>query len=464
MKNVIILFILSVLSGLLITSCKESVKTGFGISVEAEEIVYAFEFADNGSDPLWCHGNTCIVRYGDKVFASGQETLADQMPTLNTRWTMFERSSNGWKLLLKDEEDRSREPSPLAILGNGKLLLSVNPTLTAPKVERGPAEPRVLQFDADDVLAGTEVLIPEWDGNPEFTEHSYRSFVVDAGGNEAILFQNIGYDLVEWTFRDGEGNWSSKGKLHWPWEETYDEPQPVRICYPAVQLKDREVHFLGVSDIVEPNLTWKDYKYELTGRKWDYDFRRLFYTWSKDIGTGEFQEWVEIASREETGGHIFACDLWRDLDGLVHILWIERALDERLREKFFPDAEQSYALHYAILQDGKVIYRSPIMLSKENEAIRPGRGRFQVSPDNRLFVFYYVHAAEGDFQENRVVEIYPDRSLSEPVSVNLERPFSTFFTASVRGGSEPSDIIDVLGKDDKNEMRYAKVRITPQEK
>lgn len=447
---------------MLLWSCSVSNEPGFALVVEAEEIVYEFEPADNGAGPMWCHGNTCIVRNGDKVVVSGIETLKDQEPLHNTRWMLFERSDNGWGLLLKDEQGRTREPTPLGKTSDGKILLSANPTLTEPGSYNGPAEPQILQFNVDDPGTSYETLMPKWEGTPEFTEHSYRSFAVDGPANELILIQNIGYDYAEWSFLGGDGRWINQGKLLWPWEDDYEVPRTVRICYPVVQLKDREVHFLGVSDIMEPNKAWMDYKFDLTGRKWDYDFRRLFYTYSKDIASEPFKDWVEVASREKTGGHIFPCDLWVAPDGLVHVLWTEKALDERLHEEFFPHERQSFALNYAVIKDGEVFFRQPIMLSEEEENFLPGRGRFQVTPDNRLFIFYHVFTENKDFTENRMVEVLPDFSLSMSVRVPLKRPFSNFFTATVRGGSEPSDILDIYGKDDKNEMRYARIKILPQ--
>jgi hypothetical protein len=455
----IILAYVLILPATLFYSYDKPLKPTFRIKVEAEEAIFKYDSWNNGAGPVWCHGNTCMVRYGDKVVVSGMEKLKDQEPLHNMRWMLFERSGNTWKLLLKDEEGRTREPCPLGLINRGKILLSVNPTLTEPGSYNGPAEPQILQFDAEHLQAGFTTLIPAWDGAPEFTEHSYRSFAIDGRANELILFQNVGYTHAEWAFLDDGGDWRSNGKLHWPWGEDYEESQPIRVCYPAVQLKNREVHFLGVSDIVEPNKTWREYKFELTGRKWDYDFRRLFYTYTKDIAKGQFQDWIEVSSRERTGGHIFPCDLWLASDGLVHILWTERALDERLRKEFFPDEKQSYALNYAIINEGKIIYRRPIMLSEEKDVLIPGRGRFQITPENRLFVFYYVYNNKNDLRENRIVEILKDHSLSAPVKVDLQRSFSNFFTATVRGGSEPSNIIDVYGRDDKNEMRYASIRI-----
>jgi len=330
---------------------------------------------------MWCHGSTCLVRIGDEIFASGLETLAGPKPLNNCRWMLFQRTENGWEMVYVDESERTREPSPLAGFPDGRLFLSANPTLVPdPNTYSGPARPEILQFATDKPDAPAQTLLPTWSGQPEFTEHSYRSFAADGPSRELILFQNIGYTHAEWSFLDRNGIWSAQGQLKWPWGAEYDKPQPIRVCYPNVAIKDRAVHFCGVSDIVEPNLIWRAFKKELTGRNWDYDFRRLFYTWTDydfrrlfytwtdDITTGTFQPWVEIASRDKTGGWINPGDLWVAPDGAVHILWTERALDERLREKFFPDTKQSQALNYAVVRAGKV-------LSRRTELRRGPRGQ-----------------------------------------------------------------------------------------
>ena len=176
---------------------------------------------------------------------------------------------------------------------------------------------------------------------------------------------------------------------------------------------------------------------------------------------GQFEEWVEVASREETAGHIFPCDLWKAPDGSVHILWTERALDERLQEAFFPHEKQSQALKHGIIFKGEVILNQPVMLSEDLDEELPGRGRFHVTPEGRLFVFYHVHDRDGNYAENRLVEIRADNRLGTALPVPLKRPFSSFYTSTVRGGSEPSNVIDVLGEDGRQEMRYARIRIHP---
>jgi len=432
--------------------------------VELEEEVYRYKPADNGAGPLWCSGSTCLVRLGDKVFASGIETLENIPPLNNCRWLLFHRSSDGWQRVQADPNGRTREPSPLAAFPPSTLLLSANPTrLTEPRSGGGPAQPVILQFSTQEPSAPGKELQPVWDGTPQFTEHSYRSFAADGPNRELILFQNIGYDHAEWTFRDRNGLWPAQGKLKWPWGADYDKPQPIRVCYPNVALKNRSVHFCGVSDITAPYNRWREFKKRLTGRDWDYDFRRLFYAWTPDITKEPFHPWIEIASRDKTCGWISPGDLWVDNHGTAHLLWTERALDERLQKEFFPDAKQSFSLNYARVDQGQITLRRTLRQNDGSGEI-PSAGRFHITPDNRLFVIYFARGRSPQghsVQENRIFEIQPDGSDGPEATVPLSKPFTRFFTATVRAGSPPSTTLDLLGEQagTTGSISYARVHL-----
>lgn len=425
--------------------------------VEVEEDLYTYKPADNGAGPMWTAGNTCIVRVGKAVIASGLDTLADYKPLNNVRWTLYQRKDAGWELKRRGDDTHEREPCPLVIYPDGRLFLSTNPNDCKPDEYDGKATPTLLQFNAREITKTPTALFPIWDRPIDFHGHTYRSYVADGKSKEQLLIYNTAYDRFYWSFRDSRGHWAKQGAFDFPWGAEYDVPEPVRICYPTVALKDRKVFFCGVSDVVEPYKTWRTYKKELTGADWDYDFRRLFFTWSDDITIGKFHTWVEISTRDKTCGWLFPNDLHVGPSGVVHLLWSERAIDDRLRVKFFPDAKQSIALNYAIVRDGKVVMRKAIQEWKVGDASgeRAGNGRFQVSPDGRLFVIYYVG---GNVSENRIVEVLKDGVIGQAVKVPLQKPLSSFYTATPRAGCAPSYTIDMLG-DLGGTMRYARVRL-----
>jgi len=435
------------------------------VVVEAEEEVYKFTPANNGAGPMWCSGSTCLVRIGDDVFASGLETLPEAKPLNNCRWTLFHRERGGWRQAAADATDRTREPSPLAAFPDGRLLLSANPTLaTNPDAYSGPARPEILEFSVRDLARAPKRILPQWDGKPSFTEHSYRSFAADGPNRELILFQNIGYTHAEWAFRDRAGEWHN-GRLPWPDGKDYPQPQPIRVCYPNVLLQNRAVYFCGVSDIVEPNPEWRAFKKQLTGQEWDYDFRRLFFTWCPDLTTGKFAEWIEIASRDKTCGWISPGDLWVGPDGTAHIVWTERALDERLRTKFFPEAKQRHAIEYAAVRAGKVVVRRTLLVAEEGKGGEvPSAPRFQVTPDNRLFLICHVQGKDAAGQrvsENRLMQILAGGQTGPAVRVGFKVPFISYFTATTRGGSPPANTLELLGlREGASEtISYARVRL-----
>jgi hypothetical protein len=434
--------------------------------VEIEEDVYTWTDAKNGAGPMWCSGSTCLVRCQEKLFATALETVPGADPLNNCRWVLLERGAAGWRRV-REDGGRTREPSPIAASASGRVFVSTNPTLgTGPEPNGGPARPDLLEFAATDSMAAPSALGPRWDGAPPFREHSYRTLAADGPAGEVLLFQNIDYTHAEWAFRDRAGAWAARGSLVWPWGTNYEHPQPIRVCYPTVALRDRAVCFFGVSDIFEPRTDWHAEKERITGQHWDYDFRRLFYTWTPDITTDGFRPWIEVASRDATCGWLSPADLWLGPDGNAHLLWIERAIDERLREKFYPGARQSHRLIHAIVRDGKIVSRETLLESTEDHpGLVASAARFQGAPDGRLFIFLHVSGRDTDGRsvaENRLMELQPAGG-RPMVTAPLQHPFTSFFTATVRAGSPPSSTLDLLGTcaDKPNTVRYARLKLPP---
>ena len=429
------------------------------VRIEIEEDLYSYTNADNGAGPFWCHGNTSIVECGGRIFAAGLETLSDVKPLSNCVPLLYVRDDNGWKLIYRGE-GRTREPSPMACFFDNRAFLSLNTTQVGPEEYSGLSRPSILVFDASNPEAPYNEIFPEWDGAPEFTEHSYRSFVSDSKNNELIIFQNIGYTHAEWAFMDSEGYWIANGKLPWLWGAEYDTPQPARTCYPNVQLKDRSVYFCGVSDIVEPYDEWRAYRKEVTGREWDFDFRRLLFTWCDNIAEGQFHKWIELSSRDRTSGNIMPSDMLVDDDGTAHILWLESALDVRIRDKYFPLEKQTYALNYLQIRNGVVRVRRALFVGGEGES--PGKcsgARLHRTVDGRILVIYHLDSeATGSGPQMHIAEISAEGSLQNDTVLDIEKPFSSLFTNTVRAGSPISDTIHLLGNVE-NTIRYVKISI-----
>ncbi len=429
----------------------------FRTVTERENLVYNYENPGNGSYPMWAYGNSSIVRFNNTLVVCGMEKLQGVEGYNNTRWTLFGLQDDNWMLVTSDQSGHTREPSPLGIFKDGRMFLSANPTLDKQDKVWPLSSPELLQFDIDNPEKQPVIIEPQWAGKQSFNHHSYRTLSVDGPNNSFILFQHNTASQLQWAYFEGNA-WRNAGYLKWPRGETYEVPQDIRICYPVVQLKNRKVHFFGVSDIIEPNKAWKDYKYALSGSKLDYDFRRLFYTSSNDITTGSFTEWTEIASREETAGNLTPCDLWIDPADRVHLLWWEKALDERLQKIFFPEARQSVALKYAVVKDGRKIFEKAIVTYDEkNRRISPYKGRFHITPDNRLYVIYY--ADENNVGSIRILQISPGFDFGPSQKIDLKVPLWIFSTAGLRNGCEPSWYIDLLGDQDGNKIRYARIKI-----
>jgi hypothetical protein len=439
------------------------------VFVEVEDEVYTFTPADNGAGPLWCHGSTVVARQDDQVYVAGLETLPGQQPLHNCRWSLYRRGAAGWELVHRDASGRTREPSPVALLAQGDLLVSANPTLTAPGTQAGPARPTVFRFRTGHGQLEPSVELPVWDDTPAFSEHSYRTVTADGARNEVLYMQNVGYDVAHMSFLSAEGLWQGAGTLAWPMDSSDHTSEPLRLCYPNVTLRDRAVHFFGVGDIVEPVEAWRNAKFEITGRKWDYVFRRLFYAYTPDITAQPFSDWLEVANREATAGAMRNGDIYLDEEGVTHLIWCETSVDERIRDRFFPAETVAHSLEYMALRDGVELERRTLVRAAEGEDCpKPELGRFHVLADGTLL-------ALASFGRNVIGSSLPSPALrlavvgrpgEARVPTWVDIPFSrpmpgTFLTNTVRGGSAPADTIDLVGMcpQQPHTMGYARVRV-----
>lgn len=426
-------------------------------AVEAEEVVCTYVSPDNGAGPLWCYGAPLIVRWQDTVFVSAMETGEGVPKLCNTRWQLFRRDKSGWHIVQRPEGFREREPCPLVAFSDGRLFISVNPSVSPPGTQYGPCDPHLLEFSAKNIEQPPKILRPVWHRETRFTDHSYRGIASDGERGE-ILLLNIHSQTGDqhWAFLDRDGKWTRQGKIRFP----------IRSCYPQVALRNRGAHVLAIGDIVEPNAEWRAYKREKTGREWDYIFRRLFYTWTPDIAATDFAEPLELENVDSTGGHIRNLDLWLGPGESVHVLYLKVPVQSALlRDKFFSEMKMVTSLEYAVLRKGQVVRREALLKGGEGESAEiPGDAKFHATKDGRLFVIYYCSGRDESgkpISENRILQVLPETD-AKPVSIPLKNPFTTFFTATERGGSPASNTIDLFGIGHQpNTLRYARIRLGP---
>jgi hypothetical protein len=428
---------------------------GVGCTVEAEEIVTRYAAANNGAGPLWCYGSPLIARRGEDVFASTIETGENVPPLLNTRWQLWHRSSSGWKLEQHEQEYRQREPCPIAICPKGPVFLSVNPSVEPAGATHGRCEPQMLEFDPNSPGRPPRVHTPVWADGTYFTEHSYRGLAADGASGELLLL-NINAQSSEQfvSCYDGQGTWRSKGTIRFP----------IRACYPQVALHDGAAHVLAIGDIVEPVEEWKTLKFERFKREWDYVFRRLFYTYTPDIRQTGFRPPVEIDTVEQTCGHILNLDLCVDRDGSAHLLYLKRSFQyDFIRDKYFPGKPMQVSLEHVVVKDGQVRSRTPLAQTTEGrDGLEPAYARFHVDASDRLYVILAGTSIEGGKRTfgNFIAPVRADGAFPAFRRIDLKRPFHTFFTDTMRGGSAPSQMIDLFGTaDDDPNLRYARLRL-----
>ena len=429
-------------------------------AVEVEEGVTRYAPANNGAGPLWCYGSALVVRHNDDVYVSAIETGEQVPPLLNTRWQLWHRSRAGWSLARHEDEYRQREPCPIATFAPGPVFLSVNPSVEPAGATHGRCEPRILEFDPNHLGEPPREHKPDWAEGSRFTEHSYRGFAADGVRRELLLLNinaETGAQFV--SHCDSEGRWHARGKIAFP----------IRACYPQVALRQGAGHVMAIGDIVEPVEEWKKLKYERLKNSWDYVFRRLFYTWTPDIGQVAFRPPLEVDTVEQTCGHILNLDLHVDGAGAAHLLYLKRPFQyDFIRDKYFPGQSMAVSLEYVVVQDGQVRSRTTLAaLTQGEEGLEPSYARFHTSTGGDLYVVLAGTIVSGGGRTfgNFLGRIASDGSMPQFGRIALEHPFRTFFTNTTRAGSKPSDQIDLFGiADDNLALRYARLRLETSDK
>ncbi len=409
--------------------------------VQAEETICTYTNADNGASPLWTFASDTLVRRGEDVYFNATE-LVPGAETLNrVRWALMKRGPDGWTVVRREKRDLTRENSPIGITRDGRIMMSVNPTLD-PDERYAPSEPRVLVFPPGNPAGEYETFIPHWESKPRFSHHSYRGFGVDAQTGECLITHQEGHHAQHWAFLTRGREWLT-GSLVFPDPPVYQREE-LRYLYPCVAVKDRAAYVFARSGAREPIDEWYEYKEQFGGK--NVSRRRLALAWTPDITEQPLSEWIELVNVMETGGEVWNCDLYLAPDGDVHILWYEISVQPALRDPFFPDTPIRRFLKHGIVRDGELV--SVNTLVEGDVPARPHWGRFHIGENGRMYLLYtwwVAPSAENPGNHTMLAEILPDGSLSEAVEIPLACPLGAkFMVASTRGGTQPSNVIDAV--------------------
>jgi hypothetical protein len=429
----------------------------FTADVEADEQVYLFIDPQNGAGPLWSIGSSLIARVGEDVFVSGVVFDESQPAPNNARCVIYQRRPSGWEVLLR-LHGLTREPCPIAADGH-TLWVSTNPAIG------NLSEPQVVRIDLSVPGASPEIFNPEWEPGHVFDSWSYRGLSVDPENHDLLVLNISGNDAQYWAYLNPLGEWSAQGKLIFPQVQTAEAldnaadtetaTSPLRLAYPTVALRNRQSYVLAISDIEAPDPLIKTYlqnKGEST-----YVLQQIYYAWTPDVASQPFTDWIKLSDLAPAGS-IRNQDIWIGQDGTAHLLWLENALDERLKT-FFPETLPQVTLWHATLKDGQELSREKLVEFKL-KGNQPIRARFHETEQDRLFVFYSTHQpATGG--ENWLMELYADGGRSLSLPLNIQPGLEYFLATGQRNGSAPSSFIELMGITTWGEsvVRYIRIQI-----
>lgn len=419
-------------------------------TVTAEEEIYTWVPANNGSGPFWSMGCTTILRMGGEVIVSAMETGPEVPRLCNTRWILLKRTAEGWREMAEAGAYRQREPAVLAMTSATDLFLYVNDSVRPVGTEYGTCLPHLLHFALGKREAAGIPLFPQWNGAPTYTDHSYRGYAADPVRGQ-VLMLNIDAEtgIQHACLLSAEGETLATGQIEFP----------IRSCYPQVALQNGAAHVLAIGDIREPVEEWARYKFEQTGQQWDYVFRILYLAQTPDLASQNFVAPLEIANVDGTAGAISNKDLYVSPDGAAYVIYTQREVQTALlRDKFFPGKSILDSLHLAVVRDGKVVERKVLVEGSETQS--PGDARVHVSADGRAWLLLHVTGQDGGF---KLMPLHPEANPAQAVDVPLERAGAAFLLSNVRSGAAPSDTIDMISAGMDNKMMYSQIVLSEAE-
>lgn len=423
------------------------------------EDVCRYTHSINGASPLWCMGSSVIARVGDDILCTVPQGGFGVLP-MSDRHIELYRKRPGQPFELLWREDRfTREPAPVVVYDDKTIVMTANPAIKRFKEGEGektsPSEPLIYTFDITKEKFEPEITKPLWDDPGYlFYEHSYRNHCIDRSTGELLLTWQYVKDNEGahcYSLRNKNGEWIRSGKLEYP----------KRACYQNLALKNNSAHIFGVSDVIEPVLEWKEYKQEITGKKWDYDFRNLYYIYSNDIYRDGLSDAMIIDSREETCGYMFNLDICVDDSGQCHMLYKSKSIwHEFIRDKFFPDVDFDAALHYCKIKDGKIIEQK--IIDKETELTDRKnvdtnyQAAFHEGKDGRIQILMNKNNSNGTGKYTDGWYLLDSDMNAKRLDIGAEP--GAFHSAKSRLGNMDKDHIDILMRE-KDMIKYIGIEL-----
>lgn len=419
------------------------------------ELLCTTESFNNGASACWSHGNSPLVRMGDRVFCTDSQVMPGREPFNHTTMCLFEKVGDGpWQIVYEDKDVFQREPCPVVLAGD-KLLVTVNPTARTYAPEEPsrvvPCTPKLYVFDVSGGVRLEKILPMPWD--PEkynFLDHSYRGGAVDAVTGD-IFFDNLHYPPDS----EGEHIYALLDKELNP-VCTRDLVFSERSCYHNIAMRGGEAYVFAVQDIVEPNTEWLAYKRQVTGEMWDFDFRSIWMNYTPDIRTQEFAPAVRVCDREATCGWTDNLDCCYTADGEMLLAVREQNVHQRfMRDHFFPQEKlysrlSVYRFAGGVLQETFVVDEA----SEENGDAARYTALFHTAADGSVYLAWNKSGGEGGLAAGTYLMPLATR---ESRYLNAQTGF--LFGSKARLGAAPDDRMDILWVTD-DEIRYACMDVT----
>ena len=407
----------------------------------------------NGADPLWCSGNSTIIRVGEDVFATNMRVFPERGRHSRTSLEVWaKRGSGSWQMEFFEEGVYQREPCPVMYIGGSVIGVTVNATniVYPPEEENIGAlcTPKIYLFDVTDHLTLTQVVTPRFDDpDYELNDHSYRGHALDSANGDLFLVNK--YCL-------GEGSAHAWALLDKNYQTVRADKLvcPKRCCYHNIALHKGELYIFAVRDVEEFVPEWRDYKREVTGDEWDYDMRAIYLKYSPDIRRQDPGEQILIMDRDDTCGHVKNLDCMFTPEGdMLFVASSKRIWHDFMRARFFPNTPFDATLEFFRLRGGKVIDRQVLDCSGKSEEINPKTlywGGFQLDTEGKAHLFFTKkNAPEADSLKDGLYIVDIDaNTLSAPRKISNNTMGGEFFLSRERLGAKRTNRVDFYWKDE----------------